>query len=197
MAEVVVLEFSSPNAVNIYNSVNEIIGGPDQGAQPAMGHRQAALSQRPFWPVALGQSVGYHCRTVHATPSPAPGFFWAGKRARRDADRLGVAQARAEKGVDALRAQALTDGGTDSFVEAPAQRHESGGRRPFRPAQDERAQPGSSFDQSLELEFAVGLEHCVGVDAQLADDFLDRGQLVAGIQQSQPESVTTWLATWI
>ncbi len=43
---------------------------------------------------------------------------------------------------------------------------------------DEGAASGFGGDESLAFEFAVGLEDGVGVDGDLGDDLLDRGQLV-------------------
>jgi hypothetical protein len=46
---------------------------------------------------------------------------------------------------------------------------------------------GAGGDQPFAFQVAVGLEDGVGVDAELGDDLLGGGELVAGSQQPQPE----------
>ena len=54
---------------------------------------------------------------------------------------------------------------------------------------DERADARAGGDEPVVLELAIGLEHGVGVDGQLADDVLDRRELVALAQQAEPQRV--------
>ena len=47
--------------------------------------------------------------------------------------------------------------------------------------------PGSRRDEAFVFEFAVGLQHGVGIDGDLADDLFDGRQLVADAQSSEAQ----------
>ena len=49
--------------------------------------------------------------------------------------------------------------------------------------------PCQAAHQALPFQVAVGLEHRVRVDRQLGDDLLGGGQLVARLQEAEPQSV--------
>ena len=59
----------------------------------------------------------------------------------------------------------------------------------MRPVQDKCADAGPPFDEALELEFPVRLEHRVRVDGELGDNFFDCGQLVTLIEQAEAQRV--------
>src|SRR5437870_5270875 len=54
---------------------------------------------------------------------------------------------------------------------------------------DVSALPGPAGSETLVLELAVGLEHRVGIDRERGDDILDRGQLIAGRQCAETQSM--------
>ena len=47
--------------------------------------------------------------------------------------------------------------------------------------------PAAPFDEPAQVELAVGLQHRVRVDRQAADDLLHGRQLIAGLQDPEPE----------
>ena len=57
----------------------------------------------------------------------------------------------------------------------------------------ERPDARTGAGESLVLELAVGLEHRVGVDGELCHDLLDRRQLIALVQESQPQRLADLL----
>ena len=61
------------------------------------------------------------------------------------------------------------------------------GSGPERVRDDESPQTWSRLNQSFALKVAVGLQHGVRVDRQLADDLLGCGQLVAWLKQTELE----------
>ena len=54
---------------------------------------------------------------------------------------------------------------------------------------DERALAGPAGRQALGLQLAVGLEHRVRIDGQRGDHIADLGQLIAGLEVSEPQRV--------
>ena len=78
-------------------------------------------------------------------------------------------------------------------LQVRAQRPVGGERVSGRVRGDEGADARASGDQAVVLELAVGLEHGVRVDRQPGHHVLDGGQLVALLQQAQPQSLPNLL----
>jgi len=57
------------------------------------------------------------------------------------------------------------------------------------PGAHESSDADPAFDETFAFEIAVSLENCVRIDGQLPDHFLHRGQLIAGLQHPEPQSM--------
>src|SRR5439155_8865384 len=75
----------------------------------------------------------------------------------------------------------------DPALQRCAQRLEVVGGNGWDRVRDERPLAATPLDETAEVELAIGLQHCVWVDRERTDDFLDGRQLVSWLQDAEPE----------
>jgi hypothetical protein len=93
------------------------------------------------------------------------------------------------RGLDGLVIQPGTPRLGQPPLQLTAQRAVRGQRAAVQRPGHERADPWPGRHQALLFQLAVGLEHRVRVDRQPGGHVLDLGQLVALVQQAQPQRV--------
>ena len=144
--------------------------GPTSPTTRPAGMRSVQSVSAHAPPVPLAQAAAASQDGGHATSSLGGGA----KRAREQRlDALVVEPGPARLGQPALQV----------LAQRPVRGQRRVGQRPGH----ERAEPGPGRDQPLVLQLPVRLEHGVRVDRQLADHLLDRRQLVALVQQAEPQ----------